>query len=473
MPAFFLWITLIKPAKISTSWFPHAATINMDFWNTCLQHFEQKLPRQQFQTWIKPLKASHNANGGYTLVAPNRFTLQWIRDNFLEEIQQLAQKQLGENAGIQLTLEEKPVNQETLRVTVVASSIDNHKTILREDSHLNPDYSFDSLVVGKANEFARAAATQVAERPGIAYNPLFIHGGVGLGKTHLAHAIGNAVLERSPESKVRYIRADEYVEDVIRAYQQKKFDDLKSRYRSLDLLIIDDVQLFGIGNKSRTQEEFFYAFDALVRAQKQIVITSDASLTELAGIESRLVSRFNSGLPVAVDPPELEMRIAILSKKAETAGIVLEQEVAFFIASNVQSDVRSLEGALKRVLASANLRHQPISIELSREVLKDILSQRSRQISIDNIQKTVADYYNIKVSEMYSKKRSRNVARPRQIAMALARELTQKSLPDIGEAFGGRDHTTVLHACKIIAALKTSNQEITKDFNSLLKTLRG
>jgi len=326
-------------------------------------------------------------------------------------------------------------------------------------------------VTGKANELARAAAIQVAERTGEAYNPLFVYGGVGLGKTHLIHAIGNLLLQRNPQSRIRYIHAEQYVSDVVRAYQHKSFDDFKRYYHSLDLLLIDDIQFFS--GKSRTQEEFFYAFNALIESRKQVVITCDTYPREIPGMENRLISRFAWGLTVAVEPPELEMRVAILLKKAEAENVVLDETVAFFIATHSQSNIRELEGALKRILAYSRFSGRQISVDLCRDALKDLLALQSRQISIDNIQKTVADYYKIKVSEMYSKKRSRNIARPRQVAMALAKELTHLSLPDIGEAFGGRDHTTVLHACRKIAALKTTSHEITRDFDSLLKVLRG
>jgi chromosomal replication initiator protein len=341
----------------------------------------------------------------------------------------------------------------------------------RDISRLNPTFTFDTFVTGKANELARAAAAQVAERPGAAYNPLFIYGGVGLGKTHLIHTIGNQLLSHAPESKIRYIHAEQYVSDVVRAYQHKAFDDFKRYYHSLDLLLIDDIQFFS--GKSRTQEEFFYAFNALIESHKQVVITCDTYPKEISGMENRLISRFGWGLTVAVEPPELEMRVAILLKKAEAESIELDQSVAFFLAKHIQSNVRELEGGLKRVLAYARFKGEELSIDLCREALKDLLAVQNRQISIENIQKTVADYYKIKVSEMYSKKRSRNVARPRQVAMALAKELTQLSLPDIGDAFGGRDHTTVLHACRKIADLRSSNSDITRDVNSLLKVLRS
>jgi chromosomal replication initiator protein len=439
----------------------------MNFWRHCLAQLEQELPQQQFRSWIQPLHCRIDGNV-LTLTAPNRFVLQWVRDRFLARIDQLAKNELGADVAVQLRLAEKTSAAHSasraLPEPVTAPSS------VRELSRLNPSFTFDTFVTGKANELARAAAIQVAERPGTAYNPLFIYGGVGLGKTHLIHAIGNAVLARAPDSKIRYIHAEQYVSDVVRAYQHKAFDDFKRYYHSLDLLLIDDIQFFG--GKSRTQEEFFYAFNALIEARKQLVISCDTYPREMSGIENRLISRFGWGLTVAVEPPELEMRVAILLKKAEGEGVRLDEPVAFFLAKHVQSNVRELEGALKRLLAYARFSGQEISVEVCREALRDLLATHNRQVSIENIQRTVADYYKIKVSEMYSKKRSRNVARPRQVAMALAKELTQLSLPDIGEAFGGRDHTTVLHACRKIALLRSTNSDLTRDIDSLLKVLR-
>jgi chromosomal replication initiator protein len=437
------------------------------FWRSCLSHFEQQLPPQQFKTWIKPLKVQVTDNL-VTLTAPNRFVLQWIRDRFLAEIERLAAEQLGAAVSVNLILTEKELAPAPKALIPVSGG---SKPSTRDISRLNPEFNFSTFVTGKANELARAAAIQVAERAGEAYNPLFVYGGVGLGKTHLIHAIGNLLLQRNPQSRIRYIHAEQYVSDVVRAYQHKSFDDFKRYYHSLDLLLIDDIQFFS--GKSRTQEEFFYAFNALIESRKQVVITCDTYPREIPGIENRLISRFAWGLTVAVEPPELEMRVAILLKKAEAENVVLDETVAFFIATHSQSNIRELEGALKRILAYSRFSGHPISVDLCRDALKDLLALQSRQISIDNIQKTVADYYKIKVSEMYSKKRSRNIARPRQVAMALAKELTHLSLPDIGEAFGGRDHTTVLHACRKIASLKTTSHEITRDFDSLLKVLRG
>lgn len=438
------------------------------FWRFCLSQFEKELPAQQFRTWIKPLKFQANGNT-LTLVAPNRFVLQWIRDKFFTRIQELAASRIEHPVEIKLLLAEKETATHVPPITPEVP-VPQNKPGTRDISRLNPAFTFDTFVTGKANELARAAATQVAERPGTAYNPLFVYGGVGLGKTHLIQAIGNHLHARMPESKIRYIHAEQYVSDVVRAYQHKAFDDFKRYYHSLDLLLIDDIQFFS--GKSRTQEEFFYAFNALIESHKQLVITCDTYPKEISGIENRLISRFGWGLTVAVEPPELEMRVAILLKKAEAEAVKLDESVAFFLAKHIQSNVRELEGGLKRVLAYARFSGQDLSVDLCREALRDLLAIQNRQISIENIQKTVADYYKIKVSEMYSKKRSRNVARPRQVAMALAKELTQLSLPDIGEAFGGRDHTTVLHACRKIAQLKTDNTDITRDINSLLKVLR-
>jgi chromosomal replication initiator protein len=448
------------------------------FWTLCLQHFEHSLPQQQFRTWIQPLRPRRN---GKTLIleAPNRFVLQWVKDRFLPVIEQLARDH-QDGSGIHLELAQRggagreappAAGPATAAPPVAAAPIGDTRPRVRENSRLNPVFTFDSFVTGKANQLARAAAIQVAEHPGTAYNPLFIYGGVGLGKTHLLQAIGNLVQESKAQAKIRYIHAEQYVSDVVRAYQHKAFDGFKKYYHSLDLLLIDDIQFFG--GKNRTQEEFFYAFNALIEGHKQVIITCDTYPKEISGMEDRLISRFGWGLTVAIEPPELEMRVAILLKKAEADDIALPQDVAFFIAKHIQSNVRELEGALKRVIAYSNFAGQAITVELAREALKDLLAIQYRQVSVDNIQRTVADYYKIKVAEMYSKKRSRNVARPRQMAMALAKELTQLSLPDIGEAFGGRDHTTVLHACRKIAELKSDYPEIGRDFEALLQVLRS
>ena len=441
------------------------------FWRFCLAQFEKELPPQQFTTWIKPLQIRADGDA-LTLVAPNRFVQQWIRDRFLVRIEQLAREHLQRPIEVRLALAEREIPNTVPNATPPAVPAGGAaKPTSREVSRLNPAFTFETFVTGKANDLARAAAMQVAERPGLAYNPLFIYGGVGLGKTHLIQAIGNHLRAHAPETKIRYIHAEQYVSDVVRAYQHKSFDDFKRYYHSLDLLLIDDIQFFS--GKNRTQEEFFYAFNALIEAHRQVVITCDTYPREISGIENRLISRFGWGLTVSVEPPELEMRVAILLKKAEAEAVRLDENVAFFLARHIQSNVRELEGGLKRVLAYARFTGHPLSVDVCRDALRDLLAIQHRQISIENIQKTVADYYKIKVSEMYSKRRSRNVARPRQVAMALAKELTQLSLPDIGDAFGGRDHTTVLHACRKIALLKSTNSDLTRDFNSLLKVLRS
>lgn len=441
-----------------------------DFWQHCLAFFAKELGQQQFVTWIQPLQCSISG-AAVTVTAPNRFVQRWVRDRFQAKILAFAREHLGESATVELLLAEKSLQPRANIATPAEAVVSRPAPPVRDISRLNPAFTFDTFVTGKANDLARAAARQVAEKPGSAYNPLFVYGGVGLGKTHLIHAIGNHLRAHAPESKIRYIHAEQYVSDVVRAYQHKAFDDFKRYYHSLDLLLIDDIQFFS--GKNRTQEEFFYAFNALVEAHKQVIITCDTFPKEISGMESRLISRFGWGLTVAVEPPELEMRVAILLKKAAADGLTLDENVAFFIAKHIQSNIRELEGALKRVLAYSRFTGQLITVDLAREALRDVLASQSRQVSIENIQRTVADYYKIKVSEMYSKKRTRNVARPRQVAMALAKELTQMSLPDIGEAFGGRDHTTVLHACRKIAQLRSSNNEMTVDIASLLKVLRS
>lgn len=439
------------------------------FWNHCLRHFERTLPAQQFKTWILPLQARMDGKN-LVVSAPNRFVLEWVKDKFLPDIERLSTQVLDKPLSITVSLTERPALDAVVPTAPEVPPL-AAKPKVREQSRLNPTFTFDSFVTGKANQLARAAAIQVAEHPGLAYNPLFIYGGVGLGKTHLIQAIGNLLHDLNPAAKIRYIHAEQYVSDVVRAYQHKAFDGFKKYYHSLDLLLIDDIQFFS--GKNRTQEEFFYAFNALIEAHKQVIITCDTYPKEISGMEDRLISRFGWGLTVAIEPPELEMRVAILLKKAEAERVSLPEDIAFFIANHIQSNVRELEGGLKRVLAYARFANARLSVDLAREALKDLLAVQVRQISIDNIQRTVAEYYKIKVSDMYSKKRSRTVARPRQVAMALAKELTQLSLPDIGDAFGGRDHTTVLHACRKISELRSSDPDIARDFDALLQTVRG
>jgi len=446
------------------------------FWHSCLEYFQRELTPQEFSAWIKPIHCSRSEKS-VLLEVPNRLALRWIKDSYLNRIQQLADEHFAIPTTINVELmpraagptapaaRTEPVAKSSPSTTAPGSIAGN------DASRLNAAYTFDTFVTGRANQLARAAAIQVADSPATSYNPLFIYGGVGLGKTHLLHAIGNLVRERTPNAKIRYLHAEQYVSDLVRAVQHRSFDQFKRYYQSLDLLLIDDIQFFA--DKDRTQEEFFYTFNALLESRRQIVITCDSFPKEIAGMEDRLKTRFGWGLTVAVEPPDLEMRVAILLKKAELEGVELEQPVAFFIAQQVPSNVRELEGALKRVLAFCRFSGQPLRIDTCKEALRDLIAVQSRQITIDNIQRTVAEYYKIKVSEMYSKKRSRTIARPRQIAMALAKELTPLSLPDIGEAFGGRDHTTVLHACRKVAELRSMNSDITRDFNSLLQVLRN
>jgi chromosomal replication initiator protein len=442
-----------------------------NLWDACLRRLEQEIPAQQFNTWIRPLAPeAGDASDTLVLTAPNRFILELVRERFAARIERLAAETSGRPLGLRLVL---------ARVAEVAPVRAQAPTPLRgveaptvqERARLNPAFTFDSFVTGKANQLARAAALQVAENPGVSYNPLFVYGGVGLGKTHLVQAIGNQLADQKPQARIRYTHAEQYVTDVVRAYQQKSFDEFKRYYHSLDLLLIDDIQFFS--NKGRTQEEFFYAFNALVEAHKQIVITCDTYPKEIAGMEERLISRFGWGLTVAIEPPELEMRVAIVLKKAEADSVELSEDIAFFIAKHLRSNVRELEGALKKVLAFARFSGRELSLELAKEALQDILNVASRQVSVEGIQKTVAEYFKIKISDMHSKKRSRNVARPRQVAMALAKDLTQMSLPEIGEAFGNRDHTTVLHACRTIASLRKHDTALNRDYVVLEQVLKG
>ena len=493
-------------------------------WAACLSVFERELTPQQFSTWIKPL-ACADTPGKLRLVAPNRFVLQWVKERFGDRIEALARESIGKDVAVEFAVADAGSTTQASqpRPTPVPAPVDNaahgapsatdapgtaagpgpasaasapaptgmpardrtvsgnqpsigpfaikpggHRRV--EPGGLNPGFTFQAFVAGKANQLARAAGLQVAEHP-TSYNPLFVYGGVGLGKTHLIQAIAHQLLLQNPEAKIRYIHAETYVSDVVRAYQHKAFDDFKRHYRSLDLLLIDDIQFFG--GKSRTQEEFFYLFNTLIEAHRQVVITCDTFPKEIEGIEERLISRFGWGLTVALEPPELEMRVAILLSKAASVGVRLDEQVAFFIAKHIRSNVRELEGALKRILAYVSFHGQEITLATTKEALRDLLAVQNRQISIDNIQKTVADYYKVRISDMHSKKRSRAVARPRQVAMALAKELTQLSLPEIGSNFGGRDHTTVLHACRQIAKLRDSMPELNHDVNFLLQVLRS
>jgi chromosomal replication initiator protein len=470
-----------------------------NFWPACLSKFEKELSAQQFNTWIKPLHTEISGDA-VRVVAPNRFVMQWVKDRFLKKIEQFAQEHkpnmqielvLGE--AIAKTAKAASTKKSNHEIKTVENTVENEvkpdsikhnlsevlaktkKTAVTasknvDTSNLNPSFNFNNYVTGRANQLARAAAIQVAENPGSAYNPLFIYGGVGLGKTHLLQAIGNELRIHKPDAKIRYLHAERYVSDVVKAYEHKAFDEFKRQYHSLDLLLIDDIQFFA--KKTRTQEEFFYAFNSLIEAKKQIVITCDTYPKEIADVDERLRTRFSWGLTVAVEPPELEMRVAILLKKAEAVNLNLPEDVAFFIAKQIRSSVRELEGALNRIIAMAKFTGHAIDVHLAKDALRDLIAVRGRQVTMENIQKTVADYYKIKVAEMYSKKRTRNFARPRQIAMALSRELTNHSFPEIGEAFGGRHHTTVMHACDEIDLLRQNDATIARDIGFLVQVIR-
>ena len=453
-----------------------------DFWSHCLAHFERSLNPQQLNTWIRPL-AIQQSPGKVVVTAPNNFVAQWVRNKFLGDMQSLAQTFFPESVEVSLVIASGKSQREPLPPAAVKAPSPVEKPAKAPDpapvaetppvneTRINPLFNFDNFVPGKANDLARAAALQVADNPGSGYNPLFVYGGVGLGKTHLIQAIGNRLLQQNAKAKVLYIHADRYVSDMVRAVRANSYDAFKRRYDSLDLLLIDDIQFFA--GKERTQEQFFYTFNTLIEEHKQVIITSDTFPKDLEGIEERLKSRFSWGLTVMLEPPELEMRVAILLDKAKQDKSPLDEGTAFFIAKQVRSNVRELEGALKRVIAYARFNKLNISAEVAKEALKDLLAVQNRQVSIENIQKTVADYYKIKVADMFSKKRTRNVARPRQMAMYLARELTDLSFPEIGQAFGGRDHTTVLHACGKIEELKATDQVLRRDYNLLIQVLTG
>ncbi|MCX7163177.1 MAG: chromosomal replication initiator protein DnaA [Rhodocyclales bacterium] len=453
-----------------------------EFWSACLNRFEQELPAQQFNTWIKCLRLENDGAGPthFRLVAPNRFVMQWVRERYLAQIEALGLEFFSvpieinldvANAATDVSLATETSEATPAAISVVPVTPVKTGDPAYEKTRLNAEFTFDTLVTGRANDLARAAAQQVAMNPGVSYNPLFIYGGVGLGKTHLIHAIGNSIYAANPTMEVRYVHAEDYFSDVVRAFQQNSRETFKRYYRSLDLLLIDDIQFFN--RKDRTQEEFFYAFNALVEAKKQIIITSDTYPKDVQGLEERLVSRFDWGLTVAIEPPELEMRIAILKKKAEAEQISISDEVSFLIAKNLRSNVRELEGALNRVVAYARFHGREINLEVAKEALRDIIGATNRQISLELVQKTVSDFYKIKVADMYSQKRTRAIARPRQIAMWLTRELTSHSLPEIGEAFGGRDHTTVMHACRKIIDLRGKDTRLNNDLHVLMQTIKS
>jgi len=446
-------------------------------WNRCLRVLESELPEQQFNTWVRPLQAIER-NGELKLLAPNRYVIEWLGQNSLPRIRELIQA-FAEDPAPEVVLDvgtrsggPAPVasaNGGAERGTDTARARKLPPTVL--GAPINPAFTFGSFVEGKSNQLAKAAAIQVAGNPGKAYNPLFIYGGVGLGKTHLMHAVANRIKENNPGARLAYVHSERFVGDMVKALQHNTINDFKTAYRSLDALMIDDIQFFA--GKERSQEEFFHTFNALLESQQQVILTCDRYPKEVEGLEERLKSRFGWGLTVAIEPPELETCVAILMSKSAISHVDLPEEVAFFIAKRIRSNVRELEGALRRVVATSNFTGRPITLELVKEALRDLLALQEKLVTVENIQKTVAEYYKIRIADLLSKRRSRSIARPRQVAMALAKELTNHSLPEIGDAFGGRDHTTVLHACKRVKELRESERRIGEDYMNLLRTLAG
>ena len=439
-------------------------------WARCVSALEAELPEQQFNTWVRPLQALEGA-GALKLLAPNRFVVEWINERLLPRIGELLRDKSTGDVPI-VTVE---VGSRSLPAEVAPSAVPEAPKRPRRGeglvigARLNADFSFATFVEGKSNQMAKAASLQVAENPGRAYNPLFLYGGVGLGKTHLMHAIAHYIGQHNEEARIAYVHSERFVSDMVRALQHNSMNEFKTAYRSLDALLIDDIQFFA--GKDRSQEEFFHTFNALLEGQHQVILSCDRYPKEVQGLEERLKSRFGWGLTVAIEPPELETCVAILMSKSRQFGAPLPEEVAFFIAKRIRSNVRELEGALRRVIANARFTGHPITLEFTKEALKDLLSLQAKLVTIENIQKTVADYYKVRVADLLSKRRSRSVARPRQVAMALAKELTSQSLPEIGDAFGGRDHTTVLHACKRIKELRDIDVRMSEDYSNLLRTL--
>lgn len=454
--------------------------MSLALWSQCLARLEDELSPQQYNTWIRPLQAEMVDNT-LRLLSPNRFVQDWVTDRFRERIIEMLE-QMSESSPPQLVFEVGSLKPAVATPTdvqpppavapVVKPTAEQLQQNLRnnaQQARTNPTFTFENFVEGKSNQLARAASMQVAENPGTAYNPLFIYGGVGLGKTHLMHAVGNLIMERQPGAKVVYLHSERFVADMVKALQHNAINEFKRHYRSVDALLIDDIQFFA--GKERSQEEFFHTFNALLEGQRQVILTCDRYPKEVNGLEERLKSRFGWGLTVAIEPPELETRVAILMSKAVQADIDLPHEVAFFIAKRIRSNIRELEGALRRVIANAHFTGRPITLDFAKEALRDLLALQAKLVTIDNIQKTVAEYYKIRVADLLSKRRNRSIARPRQMAMALAKELTNHSLPEIGDAFGGRDHTTVMHACKKIQELKEGDQMISEDYANLLRIL--
>ncbi|WP_063701435.1 MULTISPECIES: chromosomal replication initiator protein DnaA [Pseudoalteromonas] len=462
----------------------------LSVWQSCLYVLQDELPSQQFSMWVRPLQAE-STEDTLTIYAPNRFVLDWVREKYLNRINELLVEICGDEAPeLRFDVGSKPILNAQAASAPAASETSapvsaQHTTEKQQPkpekaavepapksgykSNIKENYTFDSFVEGKSNQLAKAAATQVADNPGSAFNPVFIYGGTGLGKTHLLHAVGNGIMANKPDAKIVYMHSERFVQDMVKALQNNAIEEFKRYYRSVDALMIDDIQFFA--NKERSQEEFFHTFNALLEGNQQIILTSDRYPKEIEGVEDRLKSRFGWGLTIAIEPPELETRVAILMKKAQQSKINLPHEVAFFIAKKLRSNVRELEGALNRVIANANFTGRPISIDFVKEALRDLLALQDKLVTIDNIQRTVAEYYRIRVSDLLSKRRSRSVARPRQVAMALSKELTNHSLPEIGDAFGGRDHTTVLHACRKVKSLRDESHEVKEDYQNLIRTL--
>ncbi len=442
-------------------------------WQKCLVRLEDELPEQQFNTWIRPLHAVETSDS-LRLLAPNQFVLDWVRKHHFDTISRTLHD-LGPDTTTRVQLDIGSSNRVADPLPAAATAAGPRTTVadqtapVQYKSNLNPDFTFDSFVGGKSNQLARAASMQVGENPGGAYNPLFIYGGVGLGKTHLMHAVGNLILERNPAARVIYLHSERFVADMVKALQHNAINEFKRFYRTVDALLIDDIQFFA--GKERSQEEFFHTFNALLEGQQQVILTCDRYPKEVQGLEERLKSRFGWGLTAAIEPAELETRVAILMNKATQNNIELPDDVAFFIAKRIQSNIRELEGALRRVMASARFTGRPITLDFTKEALRDLLALQDKLVTIDNIQKVVAEYYKIRVADLLSPRRSRTITRPRQVAMALAKELTTHSLPEIGDAFGGRDHTTVLHACRKVVELKESDARINEDYSNLLRTL--
>ncbi|MGB6605983.1 MAG: chromosomal replication initiator protein DnaA [Steroidobacteraceae bacterium] len=440
-------------------------------WTRCMGALEAELPEQQFNTWVRPLQAMEG-HGALKLLAPNRFAVDWINEHLLPRIGELLRDEsTGDTPIVTVEVGSRSPQIHLSGATAAAARAPRRAEGLVVGARLNPEFCFASFVEGKSNQLAKAASLQVAENPGRAYNPLFLYGGVGLGKTHLMHSIAHVIKSRDPEARIAYVHSERFVSDMVRALQHNSMNEFKTAYRSLNALLIDDIQFFA--GKERSQEEFFHTFNELLEGQHQVILTCDRYPKEVDGLEERLKSRFGWGLTVAIEPPELETCVAILMTKAQAVGVTLPEEVAFFIAKRIRSNVRELEGALRRVIANSRFMGRAITLEFTKEALRDLLSLQAKLVTIENIQKTVADYYKVRMADLLSKRRSRSVARPRQVAMALAKELTSHSLPEIGDAFGGRDHTTVLHACKRIRELRDSEQRLKEDYSNLLRTLAG